>query len=247
MSEVPCDVQFVRCLKCLKVIKCSRYDTNGLVQHIAQDHPEIMEQANEKIKNLYKLAATHGISQERLSQISKRTGMSEERMADEAEKYMAKKKKSGSNLSIAASSQNVVEGSAFRPNRAKACDSKDLSRRQYYRASIERWTPTDGAIFCPCCGCCRCPVIKTKTEFYKSTGCCAACLISCWPFCFLPCLISPENREYLHCPSCKTFLGLYDRENNCIKPNRDFVACPSPTKTCSCPSCSARPSSKKCQ
>lgn len=32
---------FVRCLKCNKILKCSRYDTSTLLNHIKTDHPEI--------------------------------------------------------------------------------------------------------------------------------------------------------------------------------------------------------------
>lgn len=80
------DVQYLRCLRCLKIIKCSRYDTNCMVRHVQQDHPEIIENANQKVANLHKLAAEHGISSERLSQISKMTGLSQAEMADEAER-----------------------------------------------------------------------------------------------------------------------------------------------------------------
>lgn len=78
------DVQYLRCLKCMKIIKCSRYDTSCLVHHVQKDHPEILEEPNEKMLNLHKLAAEHGINNERLSEISKMTGMSEVQMADEA-------------------------------------------------------------------------------------------------------------------------------------------------------------------
>lgn len=35
------EVHFVRCLKCQKILKCSRYDTAALLQHIRSDHPEV--------------------------------------------------------------------------------------------------------------------------------------------------------------------------------------------------------------
>jgi len=70
----------------MKVIRCSRYDTSELVRHIEKDHPEIYAVTSDKIKNLHKLAADHGISEERLSKISKMTGLSESQMAEEAEK-----------------------------------------------------------------------------------------------------------------------------------------------------------------
>lgn len=86
MSTPSKDVQYLRCLRCLKIIKCSRYDTNSMVLHVQQDHPEIIESANAKVQNLQKLAAEHGISEERLSQISKMTGLSRTEMANEAER-----------------------------------------------------------------------------------------------------------------------------------------------------------------
>ncbi|EDW09051.1 uncharacterized protein LOC6579220 isoform X2 [Drosophila mojavensis] len=206
----PTDVQYLRCLKCLKIIKCSRYDTSCLVHHVQKDHPEILaDTANEKLLNLHKLAAEHGISQERLSEISKMTGLSEVQMADEAERYLQRKS----------------QGDAREPTRSApmTTDSRELGRRQFYRSSIERWVPTEGCIYCPSCGVNRRPVIKTSSEFYTSTGCPASCVANCWPFCFLPCLQSSDNREYLHCANCKSFLGIYDRESNCIRPNREFV------------------------
>ncbi|KAH8370877.1 hypothetical protein KR093_005311 [Drosophila rubida] len=237
MSAKAAELQYLRCLKCLKTIKCSRYDTSSLVRHVQVHHPEIIESANEKVQNLHKLAAEHGISEERLSQISKMTGMSEAQMADEAErcKYKAAildelyllistldlakhPQPSGSQVSPKSDSQQWQQ--------PKSNDSKDINKRQYYRSSIERWVPTDGCIYCPSCGASRRPLLKSSSEFYSSTGCPASCVANCWPFCFLPCLSSPDNREYLHCANCKTFLGIYDREHNCIRPNREFVPHP---------------------
>lgn len=35
-------VHFVRCLKCGKILKCSRFDTAALLRHIETDHPELV-------------------------------------------------------------------------------------------------------------------------------------------------------------------------------------------------------------
>lgn len=117
-----------------------------------------------------------------------------------------------------------AESHAAEWSEAHLTDSKDISRRQFYRSSIERWTPTDGCIYCPSCCSSHRPIIRSSAQFYASTGCSAACVANCWPFCFLPCLTSTDNREYLHCSNCKAFLGIYDRENNCIRPNREFIS-----------------------
>ncbi|KAH8400927.1 hypothetical protein KR009_001826, partial [Drosophila setifemur] len=249
MSGPPSNVQSLRCLHCMKVIHCSRYDTGGLVLHIKQDHPEIFEEAGDKIKNLHKLAEEHGISEERLSQISKMTGLSESQMADEAVKYMAKKNMGSARNSIPMSTDRKDTPRDQSPS-AYSASSKDQGscsrsqkeqrhRKQCYKASIERWAPTEGLIFCPSCGCSRRPMVKAASELVN-TGCCAACVISCWPLCFLPCLLSPENREYLYCSNCRCFLGIYDRDTNCVKPSREFVSCGKcatpPAKSPCCPS-----------
>ncbi|XP_022233152.2 uncharacterized protein LOC111081405 [Drosophila obscura] len=231
------EMRAMRCLRCLQVVECSRYDTNALLVHIKDNHPEIFEQDNDKIKNLYKLAAEHGVSEERVSQIGKMTGMTEAQMADEAERYIAKhpssglsggSKAEGSEKQSGSGKQRECEAAKAKAN-AKA-KAKANNRRQCYRASIERWTPVDGSIYCPSCGCNRRPVVKSRTEVITSHGCAASCVISCWPLCFLPCLVPPENREYLYCCNCKSFLGIYDREKNCVKPSKEFVpssyACP---------------------
>lgn len=96
-------------------------------------------------------------------------------------------------------------------------------RRKLYRTSIEKWRPAKGSIYCPKCGVRKPPLIRTRAERYSTNECGAACILGCWPFCFLPCLFPGDNKEYLHCANCKNFLGLYDREFNCVKPNREFV------------------------
>ena len=35
------EITLVRCLKCMKILSCSRYDTLALLEHIRTDHPEI--------------------------------------------------------------------------------------------------------------------------------------------------------------------------------------------------------------
>ncbi|KAI8038511.1 uncharacterized protein LOC128254573 [Drosophila gunungcola] len=233
------DMQSLRCLHCMKVIRCSRYDTSGLVRHIEQDHPDIYSATNDKIKNLHKLAADHGISEERLTKIGKMTGLSETEMAEKADKYMASKMSSGrsgvsgvgepvgktsSKAAYSAASSKEERSSGPCPCPCPRAVDKTAHRRHCYRASIERWAPVEGRIFCPCCACSRRPLIKAATEIMDS-GCCASCLLTCWPLCFLPCLQSADNREYLYCSNCRTFLGIYDRDHNCVNPSKEFVSC----------------------
>lgn len=93
-----------------------------------------------------------------------------------------------------------------------------------YRTSIEKWCPANGSIYCPKCGSNKRPLIKTKADRFTRNDCGACCLLSCWPFCFIPWILPGQNQEYLYCANCKTFLGLYDRQRNCLKPNRLYFA-----------------------
>ncbi|KAH8254815.1 hypothetical protein KR032_012312 [Drosophila birchii] len=224
------DVDLMRCMHCQKVIRMSRCDPDCLLRHVEMDHPSkcTVTSRNEKIKRMHQLAAEHGISEERLSEISRKTGLSEEQMADKAEAYMRKK-------GYAPSSQ-VSGGGEKSYTTTFACQTKDPcppckcsekeqdQRRQCYRLSIRRWMPADGCIFCPCCGCQRRPMIKASSEIATSK-CCAAWIVVCWPFCLLPCLDNSDNREYLYCSNCNAFLGIYDREKRCIRPSKEFVTC----------------------
>ncbi|XP_033252050.1 uncharacterized protein LOC117191242 [Drosophila miranda] len=219
------DMRTMRCLRCMQEVQCSRYDTNALLSHIQEKHPEIFERDDDKIKNLYKLAAEHGVSEERVSQIGKMTGLTEAQMADEAERYIAKHPSSGrSGVSGKEAEGSEKQSGSTKQRGSPATNDKTMkNRQQCYRASIEHWSPLDGVIYCPSCSCNRRPLIKSRTEVITNHGCAASCVISCWPLCFLPCLLPPENREYLYCSNCKTFLGIYDREKNCVKPSREFV------------------------
>lgn len=109
--------------------------------------------------------------------------------------------------------------SCHRPHRPHA-DQEKMSRRQSFRLSITHWAPADGCIFCPGCGFSQRPLIKTASEL-TAKGAVANCIFTCWPLCCLPFL---ESREYLYCSNCRAFLGIYDRERNCVRPSREFVA-----------------------
>ncbi|KAH8269411.1 hypothetical protein KR018_002505, partial [Drosophila ironensis] len=220
----PAQGQVLRCLHCKKVIGCSRFDTSGLALHIEKDHPEVFTIANDKIKNLHRLAANHGISEERLSEISKMTGMK-----DNSSRSSNKGRKSKDNVAFATDDEKDEPSCPAAPRPCPNCsvadnqppDQKKRNLLMRYKISIKSWTPTDGYLFCPKCSCTRRPLLKISQG--PDTGCCASYVVACWPLCFLPCLLTPDNKEYLHCANCNVFLGVYDRERNFVNPSRDFV------------------------
>lgn len=145
---------------------------------------------------------------------------------------MAKKKNSGrSGGSVAGDPAAVSEAASYKTEKpsspcpcSRPLENSTSHRRKCYRASIERWALAEGRIFCPCCATSRRPLIKAATEI-SNNGCCAAWVVSCWPLCFLPCLMSADNNEYLYCANCRAFLGIYNREKSCVQPSKEFVSC----------------------
>ncbi|KAI8035508.1 uncharacterized protein LOC128260626 [Drosophila gunungcola] len=205
----------LRCLRCNKKIKSSRYETSRLARHNEQKHPEI----NLNRKPEHKLASKHGITEDCLAQNSI---MKESQKAEKADRLndmprltvhwrrdLDKCKKTPT---------AACNASATKDHLCLCAKDKAMStRNQFLKDSVYRWSALDGKLFCPACGCKRRPLIKAASELESGW------YANCWIFCLLPCLMSSDNQEYLYCSKCKTFLGIYNREKNIVRPNREFV------------------------
>ncbi|XP_037926470.1 uncharacterized protein LOC119661273 isoform X2 [Hermetia illucens] len=96
-------------------------------------------------------------------------------------------------------------------------------KRKLYKTSIEKWRPGKSTIVCPECGANKRPMIKSQIDKVSHSPIGAAFILTCWPFCFLPCLFPPPTKEYLHCAVCNHFLGVYDRKTEVINPNENSL------------------------
>ncbi|XP_054738755.1 uncharacterized protein LOC129244885 isoform X1 [Anastrepha obliqua] len=263
-SPEPVKTHYVRCLRCQKILECSRYDTNALLEHIRTDHPEIeivengsngnsgmprnghkklreaancivvpQETADDKASppqpTMFEPSAAS--QSEEYGNFQPRSTSSREHMHIRSQRGIFKmpvdsrSKLEMSNCDQRANGSNDT-GTAYtrryHVNMPPSQTHDEKPNRSLYRTSIEKWRPANGTLFCPNCGANRRPLIRTQTERSSSNSCCAVCILGCWPFCFLPFLVPSDNKEYLHCSNCKAFLGLYDRANNCVRPNREF-------------------------
>ncbi|XP_017474758.1 PREDICTED: uncharacterized protein LOC108365273 [Rhagoletis zephyria] len=261
-SPEPAKTHYVRCLKCNKILDCSRYDTNALLEHIRTDHPELevvnngsngmprngntaMREAANNIVVPHEtiddnaatfqptmLERTAGSQSEEFERFQPRSTSSREHMHIRSQRGIFKMpvdsrdKMEMPNCDLRDDRSN--DGSTVHTRRYQVhtpsshFNYNEKPKRSLYRTSIEKWRPATGTIYCPKCGANRRPLIRTQTERSSNNSCCAVCILGCWPFCFLPFLLPNDNKEYLHCSNCKTFLGLYDRANNCVKPNREY-------------------------
>ncbi|XP_037725482.1 uncharacterized protein LOC119557018 [Drosophila subpulchrella] len=90
-----------------------------------------------------------------------------------------------------------------------------ILRQMTFKASVNKWRAYEGNLFCPACCYKRRPVVKSASEL--NSGCCS------WLKCLFPCLSRPDERQYLFCAQCKTFLGIYNRGTNSLKPNKEYA------------------------
>lgn len=82
------------------------------------------------------------------------------------------------------------------------------------------WRPARTRVSCPECGQQRLPTIRSTADRYSSSAAGAAWVMTCWPFCFLPCLFTSPTKHHLHCSGCDAYLGLYDPDREVVGVNR---------------------------
>ncbi|XP_012160271.1 uncharacterized protein LOC101448421 isoform X1 [Ceratitis capitata] len=251
-SPEPLKTHYVRCLKCGEILECSRYDTNALLEHIRTNHTEveivengmplnghttIREAAgkivapndtnNTDVKNATMFErGDAGKRSEDYKDFQPPSTSSRERLHIRSHKGLFQIPVDGSQRDLSNCDQSngtsAVYTRRYQVNIPSPPAYDEKPSRSLYRTSIEKWRPANGTIYCPKCGVNRRPLIRTQAERSSNNSCCAACILGCWPFCFLPFLLPNDNKEYLHCSNCKAFLGLYDRTNNCVRPNREY-------------------------
>ncbi|XP_052898176.1 uncharacterized protein LOC128304961 [Anopheles moucheti] len=83
------------------------------------------------------------------------------------------------------------------------------NKKTIYKTTVAQWKPARFRVKCKQCGGRFYPTIRNATSRI-SNGFGAACILSCWPFCFLPALFTTPTKHHLHCSNCNAYLGLYD-------------------------------------
>ncbi|XP_055838912.1 uncharacterized protein LOC129906942 [Episyrphus balteatus] len=206
-----------RCLKCLKIIECPSYDRAILIKHIRTDHPEIDLPDDETMEYSEKEEPTPSKAvnnnQQHLDEIVTPPPPREQLFPD-------------INIHMEETTIRSPELKPIYTRKYKITTPltpRSPQKRKMYKTSIEKWRPAKGMIYCPKCGAHKKPIIKSRSEklSYSTVG--AACILTCWPLCFLPCFFQGPSRDYLHCAECHNFLGMYDKQRNCVRPNREFV------------------------
>lgn len=81
---------------------------------------------------------------------------------------------------------------------------------------VQSWKCSQNPLLCPRCGKKNAPLIKRQRHKLTGSTGLACMLLGCWPFCFLPFIISGSDLFYLYCKECGFYIGMYDRRVSAI-------------------------------
>lgn len=121
------------------------------------------------------------------------------------------------------SSKRYVKDAKTPPNCKQETQNNERQHRKFYKTSIEKWRPIgDEKINCPRCQSLKRPIVRTQAEHVTASSFIATLVMTCWPFCFAPCLFPDPTHESLHCPVCNYHLGVYDHQKKVMLPNQEL-------------------------
>ncbi|XP_053663403.1 uncharacterized protein LOC128712535 [Anopheles marshallii] len=111
--------------------------------------------------------------------------------------------------------QNTMPSISTRP-KTRPKSALLRNKKTIYKTTVAQWKPARFRVKCKQCGGRFYPTIRNATSRI-SNGFGAACMLSCWPFCFLPALFTTPTKYHLHCSNCNAYLGLYDVQRDCVQ------------------------------
>ncbi|XP_016946258.1 uncharacterized protein LOC108021942 [Drosophila biarmipes] len=172
-EKVVDDEQCVRCSHCMKVVRCSRYDTAGLIRHIELEHPDLFADASAKIRHIrWLLSSGRGSSGSggSMTQTGRISNLSDAHTADGGECDKVKKRNSADAATRKPPTSTVNLGArkpqpgpcsqnqAGRKPKDNPCGTpKDLSRNKNhsYPKTKDHSSPATKTLPCPrtapCC------------------------------------------------------------------------------------------------
>ncbi|XP_055591746.1 uncharacterized protein LOC129743683 [Uranotaenia lowii] len=189
----------VRCSLCGDRLTYSRSETYDLVRHLSEKHPEVSYRVRRAVKHKIKCNSPLDDIQQMVMEPLKHRKVSPRN--NNGDRISTSGKKADENL----------------PNKSDFIVRAPRGRRMYYKTSMAKWHPARTRVKCPECGETRFPTIRSTADRYSRSSFGAAWILSCWPFCFLPCLFEAPTKHHLHCSECGAYLGLYD-------PNMEVVS-----------------------
>ncbi|KXJ75728.1 hypothetical protein RP20_CCG011150 [Aedes albopictus] len=105
------------------------------------------------------------------------------------------------------------------PDKRDFTERRPRGRKMFYKTSVATWRPARCQITCPQCGDRQYPTVRMSADRYSQSIYGATWIMTCWPFCFLPCLFTAPTKHHLHCSKCGAFLGLYNPNQEVVETN----------------------------
>ncbi|XP_053692198.1 uncharacterized protein LOC128740661 [Sabethes cyaneus] len=180
-----------KCSLCNRTFPYRKSDTSALIRHMIKHHPK--HSIIEPVKQHMQLENSSSVNS------SNEDFKSDPRLR----KRKALIRKLRTNYGEAAD-ENLPDRRDFTARRPTG------KYRMYYKTTVATWKPARARKTCSSCGETHFPVIRSTADKYSRSVLGATTIMSCWPFCFLPCLFTAPTKHHLHCSSCGAYLGPYD-------------------------------------
>ncbi|XP_038107760.1 uncharacterized protein LOC6049126 [Culex quinquefasciatus] len=192
-----------KCSICKEVLAYNRSHTSLLIQHLIEQHPDkpfkLVRAKKEKIYQDHPLK-------------------NDSEMAHKVAKVGAPKSARDIQRQLRTSLGQKADENL--PTKSDFLTRHPRQRRMFYKTTVASWRPARSRVSCPECGQQRLPTIRSTADRYSSSAAGAAWVMTCWPFCFLPCLFTSPTKHHLHCSGCDAYLGLYDPDREVVGVNR---------------------------
>ncbi|XP_058818605.1 uncharacterized protein LOC131681672 [Topomyia yanbarensis] len=202
-----------KCVLCNRTLPYWQSETSILVRHMSEHHPEqqytIIQSRKQLIRHGDSSSQENSIRNYKFDRNNMTNRSSNRKLSQDSAVIRELKTSSGQKAD-----ENLPDKSDFfvRP---------PTRRKMYYKTTVASWRPARARITCPQCGESRFPTIRSSANRYARSMYGAAWIMSCWPFCFLPCLFTAPTKHHLHCSSCGSYLGVYDPGREVVDANRN--------------------------
>ncbi|XP_062551734.1 uncharacterized protein LOC134216994 [Armigeres subalbatus] len=197
----------VKCAVCKQNLPYTHSQTTVLVEHLLESHPEQHFSISRVIKEQVRESSEEHLLPNVMTNApkSKNRKLSQDSTRSEFRMHRAKRMTGSGKLA----DENLPDKQDFTTRRPKG-------RKMFYKTSVATWRPARCRAVCPHCGELQYPTIRMTADRYSQSVYGATWIMTCWPFCFLPCLFTAPTKRHLHCSKCNAYLGLYN-------PNQEVV------------------------
>ncbi|XP_055644105.1 uncharacterized protein LOC129780147 [Toxorhynchites rutilus septentrionalis] len=204
---------FAKCTLCNETIHYNQPGTSLLIRHLTENHPEQQFVIAHAVKQRIHHGSPLGDNYQNVDYQNENIHNAPETIDDFPRESRQPRVPLEKRVPRPSNDQKADENL---PRKQDFIGSQLRGRKIYYKTTVAQWRPAHSRVTCPECGVRQFPTVRSSANKYTRSHWGSMCIMTCWPFCFLPYVFTSPTKHHLHCSNCNAFLGLYD-------PSREVV------------------------